>query len=86
MKGNFLEQQVIDPSLKPAHHCPIKMLVVLVTFIIDQVKVPSNQPRTRTSLPDFSELLQELNLHLGTLWTIHTCQPPGLPHNRAELD
>jgi hypothetical protein len=86
MKGNFLERQVVDPSPKPAHHCPIKILVVLVIFIIDQIEIPSNQPRTRASLSDFSEFLQELNIRLGTLQTIHTSQPPGLPLCRAELD
>jgi hypothetical protein len=70
MKGNFLEQQVIDPSPESAHHCPIKILFVLVFFIVNHIEVPGNQPWTVTSLPDFSELLQELNFCLGTLRTI----------------
>jgi hypothetical protein len=48
MQRNFFETCIIQKSTKPTHQSSIQIGVVLVSGLVDHIKISSKQPRTWT--------------------------------------
>jgi hypothetical protein len=46
MEVDLLELAVVQEAPKSAHHPAVKVVVVLIRISVDQVEVPTEDPRT----------------------------------------
>jgi hypothetical protein len=58
------------------HHAPVKITIVLILCLVDEVKVATEHRGTLAVRTDLSELLQEGNLCIVALRSIHYRNPP----------
>jgi hypothetical protein len=62
MQWNFLKKAVIKKPLKSAHQSSIQVNIILVSDLIDHVKIPSQQPRTTVESSEIKKFLKELSI------------------------
>jgi hypothetical protein len=75
MEWDFFDCHVVNEFPESPHHSPIQICVVLVILFVDQIEIPSEQPRSRTDRSNTSELLQESNFIIISLWPIYHSEP-----------
>jgi hypothetical protein len=72
----FLQLNLIDEVVKTTHHFPVQIGVVFILCLIDQIKVPAQDPRVCAVLPHMMQFMKELQFQLICLRTIDSCKPP----------
>jgi hypothetical protein len=76
MKMKLNQLKVLQELAKSTHHLVVQVTIIFVFSSMDEVEVPTKQPRTNMSNPALLQLLEKLYFVLLTLRAINRSKPP----------
>ena len=76
--------EAVEEGPKTPHATLIKFAIILVLCAIDQVKITTQEPKSRVAGSELSQIIKKFDLFIVLLWSIDDCNPPWIG-NRAIL-